>query len=59
MFPPAEVGTEFPDGIGVSTTRSFSVAHKKIERMKELERKRRRRRERLKQRVREARAAAS
>jgi hypothetical protein len=35
------------------------VAHKKIERMKELQRKRRRRHERLKQRVRDARAAAS
>jgi hypothetical protein len=39
--------------------RSFPVAQKKIERMKELQRKRRRRHERIKQRVRDARAAVS
>ena len=33
------------------------MAHKKIERMKELQRKRKRREERLKQRTREAKAA--
>jgi hypothetical protein len=34
------------------------MAHKKVERHKELDRKRRRRQTRLKQRIREARAAA-
>jgi hypothetical protein len=33
------------------------MAHKKVERMKELDRKRKRREERLKQRIREARAS--
>jgi hypothetical protein len=35
------------------------MAHKKIERAKELQRKRKRRQERLKQRIREAKAASA
>jgi hypothetical protein len=35
------------------------MAHKKVERAKELQRKRKRRQERLKQRIREAKAAKS